>query len=51
MQHMEHGVHVMNRDSEMGMRRPDEYRDSQALQSGFMQGAHKRVRMDGGKDM
>ena len=33
MQHMEHGFHVMNRDNEMGMRRPDEYRDSQDLQS------------------
>lgn len=51
MKHIEHSVHVMNRDNEMGMRRPDEYRDSQVLESEFLQGARKRVRMDGGKDM
>jgi hypothetical protein len=51
MQHMEHSVHVMNRDNEMGMRMPDEYRDSHALQSEFLRGTRKRIRMDGGKDM
>lgn len=51
MQPMEHSVNVMNRDNEMRIRRPDEYRDSQPLQSEFLHGARKRIWMDGGKDM
>lgn len=51
MEPMEHSVNVRNRDNEMDIRRLDEYRDSQTLQSEFLPGARKRIWMDGGKDM